>query len=200
MSSRRLSVLVSLVFVLAVSGAVALAGGWQPYGFKEAASYKYRIANHAGGETTELVYTLALQPTDKTVNGQKLWKVATTNERFVPEGELEAAGIFGLDSVLGVLPTLMLGHPLFSSMVGEMELKVGEKMSFFGAGRAEVVGKEKVAGVEGFVCHLFMKQDDGEQKVAELVVNPDLPLPLRSRTFEDGELRFEMELIEYRKP
>ena len=77
-----------------------------------------------------------------------------------------------------------------------MDLKVGEKMNFFGAGIVKVIGKEKIAGREGFVCQLF-QADEEEKMMAEWVIDPELALPLRSKIFEDGELQGQIELVKY---
>ncbi|MBU1291843.1 hypothetical protein KJ898_08645, partial [bacterium] len=58
------------------------------------------------------------------------------------------------------------------------------------------IGKEKIAGREGFVCQFF-QADEEEKMLAEWVIDPELALPLRSKIFEDNELQGQIELVKY---
>ncbi|MEA1939428.1 MAG: hypothetical protein U9N03_02055, partial [Candidatus Caldatribacteriota bacterium] len=60
----------------------------------------------------------------------------------------------------------------------------------------KVIGKEKIAGREGFVCQLF-QADEEDIMIAEWVIDPELALPLKSRIFEDNELQGQIELVKY---
>ena len=194
----RTTILLTTTVVVLLSSAAALAGKWKPYDFKGAAFYKYRITKHEKGGKEQVVFTFEAKPAAST-GSDRLWDVTTSTQRVMKEDELKGAAVFGVSPILTLAPTLMIGHPLFATMIGEMELEVGEKLSFFGAGKAHVVDKVTVAGVEGFRCELFMKDGEAEKRVAEVVVNPDLAFPLRSRTFDGEAISLEMELLEYRK-
>jgi hypothetical protein len=199
MSKRTVWALAAAVVVVA-SGAVAVARSWEPYKFQGAATYKFRITQPDDEASQPILYSFDVRPAaGNAEDGRPQWRVTTTIERVMPQDEVESSAVFGMSPVLALAPTLMAGSPLFAGMLGQMDLSVGEKMSFFGAGRAEVTGKETVAGVEGFVCQLYMKQGEEMQRVAELVVNPDLAFPLRSRSYEDGQVKVEMLLLEYKK-
>ena len=198
--SQRTKVALVAVAVLSAGATLAVAGKWSPNEFKGPAYYKYRLVNHEDGKPTEILQGLDVEATEqKDDAGNALFRVTTSSQTLVKEDDLASAGLFGPSPFLSMVPALMFGNPMFGTLLSQMDLVVGEKMSFFGAGYAKVVKRETVAGVEGFLCELYGKQDEKDVKVAELVVHPDLSLPLRSRTYQDGELRFEMELLEYKK-
>jgi ATP-dependent RNA circularization protein (DNA/RNA ligase family) len=91
---------------------------------------------------------------------------------------------------------MLVINPAYGFFFSQMDLKVGEKMNFFGAGIIKVIGKQKIAGREGFVCQLF-QADEEEKMIAEWVIDPDLALPLRSKIFDDNELQGQIELVKY---
>jgi len=201
MRRHRFPILLVLGAILFTTGALAFAGKWKPYEFNGAASYKYRITTYEDGGQKDLLFGFDLEPsTTKNAAGETQWRVTTTTQSLMNEDELKGAALFGVSPVLSMAPAMMLGNPMFGGLIGEMELEVGEKMSFFGMGKAVVTKKETVGGIEGYVCELYMKQDEGERKVAELVVHPDLAFPLRSRVYDEDQLQFQMELLEYKKP
>ena len=192
--SRSTRALVVCLVLVSGFAAVAVADSWTPYEFKGPAYYKYRITQH-GSETQEVVYALDVQQSEQPGKLQ----VTTTTQSLVDEDDLTGGVVFGASPLLSVAPMLMLGNPMFSGLISQMELVVGTKKDFFGAGYAEVVAKQTVAGVEGFRCELHMKDGETMVKQAEITVHPDLALPLRSVVYDDGEPTFEMTLLEYRK-
>ena len=103
---------------------------------------------------------------------------------------------FGLWGVYGISLNMLVINPAYGFFFSQMDLKVGEKMNFMGAGIIKIIGKEKIAGREGFVCQLF-QADEEDKMVAEWVIDPELALPLRSKVFEDDELQGQIELIKY---
>ncbi|MBS3788989.1 hypothetical protein KGY79_12445, partial [Candidatus Bipolaricaulota bacterium] len=89
----------------------------------------------------------------------------------------------------------LLVNPVYSMMFGELDLKVGEKMSFYGQGKMEVVGTETVAGRKGFLCKLT--GDEG--LMGEWVINSNLALPLRSKMYESSGFAGAVELVKYER-
>jgi len=182
---------VCLAVVLGLA-AVAVADSWTPYEFSGPAYYKYRIVQHG---TDEVVYALDVQRSE--LPGKL--RVTTTTESLMDEEDLKGGAVWGASPILTMAPMLMLGNPMFSGLISQMDLAVGTKRDFYGAGYAEIVSKETVAGVEGFRCELYMKDGEKTVKQAEITVHPDLALPLRSLVYDDGKPKFEMTLLEYRK-
>ncbi len=83
--------------------------------------------------------------------------------------ELGPETAFGLMGSYGISLNMLVINPAYGFFFSQMNLKVGEKMNFFGAGIIKVTGKEKIAGREGFVCQLF-QADEEEKMIAEWVM------------------------------
>lgn len=173
--------------------AAAVADTWTPNDFKGPAFYKYKVTQ----VDEDKVFTCALDIQASAQEGK--YDVTTSVTTQMDASDLEGGGIWGTSSVLGVVPLMMLGNPMFAGLFGEVDLTVGSKRDMYGMAVMEVVGKETLAGVEGYRCELRMKDGDKMVKQAELTVHPDLALPMRSRVYDDGKLTFEMLLLEYRK-
>lgn len=84
---------------------------------------------------------------------------------------------------------------MYEMLFSQLELQVGEKMSFYGQGIIEVVGTETIAGRNGYVCRYTEKSED--ELLAEWVIDPDLALPLRSKMYDGGEMMGQIELLVY---
>ena len=83
---------------------------------------------------------------------------------------------------------------MYAAFFGGLDLYEGNKMSFFGAGVVEVTGTENVAGRTGWVC-VFRNQDGGPI-LGRYVVDPVIPLPLKTELFEeDGTKQFQTVLM-----
>jgi len=190
-TTRALALCLTLVLGFAV---VATADTWTPYEFKGPAFYKYRIVQH-GSDAVEVVYSLDVEQSE--LPGK--YQVTSTVRSVMDEKDLKGGAVFGASPILTMAPMLMLGNPMFSGLISQMDLAVGTKRDLFGAGYAEVVAMETLAGVEGFRCELYLKEGEKTVKQAEITVHPDLALPLKSRVYDDGEIQFEMTLLEYRK-
>ena len=196
MPTRRLAIGLLVILTVGTVALFAHADQWKPYEFKGPAFYKYKITTAEGGEPMEIVYSLDIQNAGQPAGA---YRVTTSIKTLVKAEDMGAEAFFGSSQALAPVAMLVLGGPMYSAFLGQMDLAVGEKMSFFGAGYAKVVRKQTFAGLEGFVCEIWIKQGDTDQKQAELTIHSDFPFPLRSRAFEDGEPRFDMELLEYRK-
>jgi hypothetical protein len=163
---------------------------WEPYQFDPIDQiYDYEIINFEGEQEQISNYKLIIDLQD---NGQLEISVQTTwmadEEELGSEilGGWWAAGAFGL--------TMAFINPMYAAFFGGLDLYVGNKMSFFGAGVVEVTGTETVAGQSGFVCQF--SAEDGGPVLGRYVINPDLPLPLKTELFEeDGTLQFRTQLL-----
>jgi hypothetical protein len=94
---------------------------------------------------------------------------------------------------------MMYGNSMFAAMAEGLDLADGGLLDLGKEGRAVVVRRETVAGIEGFLVDLFARDGDTETKAAELVLKSDLPFPLRSRMYVQGDLVFEMELLHHER-
>ena len=162
---------------------------WEPFNFKGNERYEYKIVWKEGGTERNAVYVMDVKRRE---DGK--FDVTYTTKGVLTGDEL-AEGAFGLWSVYGVSLSVLVLNPAYSFFFSQMELKPGEKMNFFGAGIVEVTGKEKIGGREGYVCKLSAQ----EGLLAEWVIDPDLALPIRSITYEDGEPQGIFELVKYTK-
>ncbi len=190
MSRHKLLIAMGLVIALILSYGLSFAAMWEPYQFEpKNQEYEYKIINLE--EETQKIshYTLKI---DLREDGQLDISVQTTwlanQDELGSEilGGWWAAGAFGL--------TMAFINPMYAAFFGGLDLHVGNKMSFFGAGIVQVTGTETVAGREGFVCELL--NQDGGSVQGRYVVDPSVPLPLKTELFNDqGVKQFQTELV-----
>jgi hypothetical protein len=168
---------------------------WEPYQFEPTdQEYEYEITNFEGttpeGEPDPeishyLLIIKLLESGQLEVSVQTTWMAEQNELGSEILGGWWAAGAFGL--------TMAFINPMYAAFFGGLDLYVGNKMSFFGAGVVQVTGTETVAGREGFVCEML--NEDGGIVQGRYVVDPAVPLPLKTENFkEDGTLQFKTEL------
>lgn len=188
---------ISAVLSVLIAGGVwqvALAGKWQPYQFKGDERFEYKVVWEEDEEPNEAIYILDIKRSgEKDEEGEEIYEVSYTTKGKLSKDDLGEQAAFGLWGMYGIsLPMLFL-NPMYGVFFSQLDLKVGEKMSFFGAGIIKVIRKEKVGGREGFVCQLFQE----DELMAEWTVDPDLALPLRSKLYEEKKIEHQIELIKY---
>jgi len=166
---------------------------WEPYQFRGDERFEYKILWEEDEERGEIIYILDIKRSEK---DEEVFEVTYTTKGTLTKDELGPETAFGLWGVYGISLSMLVINPAYAFFFSQMDLKVGEKMNFFGAGIIKIIGKEKIAGREGFVCQLF-RPDEEDKMLAEWVINPELALPLRSKIFEDNELQGQIELIKY---
>jgi len=195
MSKHKLLIVAILITALILSFGLSFAEMWEPYQFEpKNQEYEYEITNFEGmtpeGEPEAQVSYYLLKITEKAdgqleVSVQTTWMAGQDELGSEILGGWWAAGAFGL--------TMAFINPMYAAFFGGLDLSVGNKMSFFGAGVVQVTGTETVAGREGFVCELL--DQDGGSVQGRYVVDPSVPLPLKTEQFkEDGTLQFKTEL------
>jgi len=178
-------------------GQVVWAEKWQPYQFKGNEYFEYKIILEEDEEKGEATYILDIkESSEKSKSGEEVFEVSYTTKGTLTKDELGPETAFGLWGSYGISLNMLVINPAYAFFFSQMDLKVGEKMNFFGAGIIKVIGKEKIAGREGFVCQLF-QVDEEDKMIAEWIIDPDLALPLRSKIFEDNELQGQIELVKY---
>ena len=166
---------------------------WQLGQFKGDERFEYKILWGEDEEKGEVIYILDIKESKK---DEEVFEVTYITKGTLTKDELGAETAFGLWGVYGISLNMLVINPAYAFFFSQMDLKVGEKMNFFGAGIIKVIGKEKIAGREGFVCQLF-QADEEDKMIAEWIIDPDLALPLRSKIFEDNELQGQIELVKY---
>ncbi|MFP4589361.1 MAG: hypothetical protein ACLFO3_05300 [Candidatus Acetothermia bacterium] len=167
---RNRAVMVLLVIAaLVFTGVSSLGATWEPFEFRGNESYSFEVTWEGyEGEESSIYEFRILDDKDE---GYTV--------RFISEAKLSSSDeltgdlLYGSWSGYGVPIGYMLVNPVYTMMFGELDLKVGERMSFYGQGKMEVVGTETVAGREGFLCQLTGE----EGLMGEWVIDPDLALP-----------------------
>ncbi|MBS3737116.1 MAG: hypothetical protein V5A87_02085 [Candidatus Bipolaricaulota bacterium] len=182
-----LLVIVALVF----TGVSSYGATWEPFEFRGNESYSFEVTwQGSEGEESSIYEFRILEDKDGGYTVRFISEVKLSSS-----DELTGDLVYGAWSGYGVPIGYLLVNPIYSMMFGELDLKVGEKMSFYGQGRMEVIGTEKVAGKEGFLCKLT--GDEG--LMGEWVIDPDLALPLRSKMYESSGFDGAVELVNYER-
>jgi hypothetical protein len=195
---RKLTAVVLAGLFVAGTWQVALAAKWQPYQFKGDERFEYKVIWEVRKEKKEATYILDIKKGGKkTTEGGEVFEVSYTTRSTLKKEELGQGAAFGLWGTYGISLNALVLNPLYSIYLTRVDLKAGEKMSFYGAGTVKVSGKQKVAGREGFLCQLFQARKDVEELAAEWIIDPELALPLRSKVFRKGKVESQAELIKY---
>lgn len=191
-SKKFIIILLSILFLLGI-GQVVWAGKWEPFQFRGNERFEYKILLEEDEEESEVIYILDIKKSER---DEDVFEVTYITKGTLTKDELGPETAFGLWGVYEISLNMLVINPAYGYFFSQMDLKLGEKMSFFGAGIVKVIGKEKIAGREGFVCQLFSAEEE-DKMVAEWVIDPELALPLRSKIFEDDKLQGQIELIKY---
>ncbi|MBS3792748.1 hypothetical protein KGY77_08910 [Candidatus Bipolaricaulota bacterium] len=182
-----LLVIVALVF----TGVSSYGATWEPFEFRGNESYSFEVTwQGSEGEESSIYEFRILEDKDGGYTVRFISEVKLSSS-----DELTGDLVYGAWSGYGVPIGYLLVNPIYSMMFGELDLKVGEKMSFYGQGKMEVVGTETVAGRRGFLCKLT--GDEG--LMGEWVIDPDLALPLRSKMYEPSGFDGAVELVKYKR-
>jgi len=191
-----------IVATLTLIYLTACAQGWEPYQFEGNEKYEFSVVTYENGVPVETYYAADFQDNGNTnAQGVEVFDVIYATAGQVPKDDMGAATAFGFFTMPGFSLSMAFMNPMYAMFFTQMELEVGEKMSFYGAGYTEVTGMETVGGREGFVCDMYTKEDDGsKKKLAQWVIDPDLAYPIRSISYDDDEeVQSEVTLIQYTK-
>lgn len=191
---RRIVVTVfSLLFASA-----ALAASWAPYEFNGPEFYEFEVRT-TGEPTTG--YSIDIRASDLTDDyGEALYEVLYTTRSYVTAGDAGGAlmGTGGMNIMAGAFSAMYMMFLI--PTLGDMDMEVGERMSMMGMGRITVTGIEQHAGRSGYALLLETKNSEDEYEAsAGWVIDLELPLPLVTRGYEDGELTSETVMIRYEK-
>jgi len=178
-------------------GQLGWAEKWQPYQFKGNERFEYKIIWNENEEPVEITYILDIKINpEKSQEGAEVYEVSYTTKGTLTKDKLGQETAFGLGGAYGISLNMLVINPAYGFFFSQMDLKVGEKMSFFGAGIIKVTAMEEIAGRSGFVCQLFSPEEE-DKMLVEWVIDPELALPLRSKTFGEEGIEGEIELLNY---
>lgn len=155
----------------------AQAKKWEQQGkFKGNEHFEFKVTTTANsGEEETITYILDFK---KSGAG---YQASYTTIGNISADELGMQAAYGLMGLFGISLSAILINPMSLMYFQQLELTVGEKMSLFGAGIVKVVGKETVGGVDGYICEFYQTEGNEEKLISTTTVNPDLPLPIRSK-------------------
>ncbi len=108
--------------------------------------------------------------------------LAITHQARIPEDQLGAQTIVGGFSMYGV-SAMVFFNPAYAIFFSQLDLKVGEKMSFFGAGYAKVTGEKTVAGRKGYVVEFYQREGETDRLVSRTVIDPKIFIPIENEMF-----------------
>lgn len=174
--------------------------GWKPWQFGTNELYELRMVDRSDAAATPVGLVLDIRP-EAAKDGLDQVSVSYTTRVQMPASELGPQTAFGgAFAGIGLGPAMLLMNPMMVGFMDQVELKVGEKMALFGAGRIEVTGTKEIAGYEGFVCKFFGPKQQNEPLQFECTVHPDLAIPLESITYDtSGQTTWEIQLVRYEK-
>lgn len=212
MVRKSLMVVLSLILVLAGSVPLFAQEYWQFGKFTaDYERFRYQITSYstewdwALGEDVIVESTqyqlIELKKIDEENTELTLASTYTLPSENVKD-ELSFMGLSGLGAFLAGGGGWMSEFMLLSWFGGELELELGTTTQMFDGSRMRVVEKRTVAGVEGYYLTKSIREE-GEAGnrvdilVSEWVIAPSVGWPLYLKTYEDGQVTFVMELVEY---
>lgn len=170
---------------------------WQAFNFKGNERFEYEVRWRSNAFEKKAFYILEVRKAGKK-EGEDIFEVTYITKGKLKKSELGPETAFGFWSVYGISLNVLMFNPQYAFFFSQVDLKVGEKMSFYGAGVVEIPGREEIAGIDGFICRFFQVVEGQKKPVAEWVINPQLPLPLKSTVVENGKITGEVKLLSYK--
>lgn len=166
---------------------------WKPYQFKGDERYEYKIVmnDQKGKEPKEIGYILDIRK-----KGEE-FEVTWSTRSSLTKKELNQNNLFGAFGA-GLSPAWIVMNPMYAMFIEQVELKEGASNSLFGSATVKVTAKETVGNRTGYACQLYTKKKDQEELTWEWTVDPELALPIKSVTYENGKEKYRMELISYK--
>jgi len=186
--------ILALALTCAPRGVSAQDGNkWKPYQFKGNERYEYKVVMTDGDSRKEMGYVFDIRN-----KGAEDWDVTTsfknTLKKSTPGPEVLMSGLS-----MGMSPALLLMNPLFGMFLEQVELKEGGKGDLLGVGLIKVTKKETVGGRTGLICEFYTKAENKDVLAFTCTIDPELALPIKSITLEEGKEKVRMELVSYKK-
>ncbi|HHT91740.1 MAG: hypothetical protein QM451_02330 [Bacillota bacterium] len=212
MARRTFLVVFGFVVVLACSSLVFAQDYWQLNKFTaDNEKFKYEVTSYTKQwdydvddyvvQETRQIQLLELRKID-----DETTEVTVGNTYNLPTDQLgDQLSFMGMGMGLSML---MSGGDWFGELMllgmfaVDLELEVGSSMQMFDGSRIRIVEKQTVAGVEGYFCTKSVREEDEagnrvDRLTSEWVLAPDVGWPLLIRVYDDGDVTYVMELIEY---
>ena len=164
---------------------------WKPFQFAGNEKFDYKVVQTEPDGKKESGFGIDLRK-----KGDDQFEV-TWSQRSVL-GKDQGAELLMGGAGTGMLP-LVLFNPGVLGLFEQVELKEGEKMSILGFGVIKVGAKETVGGRSGFPCTLISAQNGKDVVSFQWTIDPELGLPIRSITYEEGKEKIRAELLSYKK-
>ncbi len=163
---------------------------WQPFKLHPDVKYLKLEYQVTVGNKEPMDYTIEI----KRLPYGKL-DVSITHKAKIQEDQLGAQTLVGIFSVYGI-SAISFFNPAYAIFLSQMDLKVGEKMSFFGAGYGKVTGEKTVGGRKGFVVEFYQRNGDKDQLASRSVIDPKIFIPIENEMFDaNGDVQSHIVLI-----
>ena len=163
---------------------------WQPFKLHPKVSFldlQYQIQTREG---QNVVYGILVERIQK----QKV-KVRIQSEAEMNEDEIGAQTLLGFWGLYGI-SYMVFFNPAFAMFYSQMDLEVGEKMSFFGAGYAKVTGEKVVGGRKGKVVEFYQRNGGKERLATRTVIDPLVFIPIENIIFDNqGKIETQISLV-----
>ncbi len=187
-----------IILTLAMFTSTLFGQGWKPYDFKGDEAYEIRVETFKKGERETSYYSVDIRKTgEEDENGEELFDVTYSSQVKIRKSQLNAGVPTNLLQSYGSSFAMALVNPLLNMAFSQMEMKVGEKMSFYGLGFVEIPEKVNIAGREGYRCLFKRKNGEEVEMFSEVVVDPTLAIPLRTIVYDKGEPKTIVEIERY---
>ncbi len=162
--------------------------------------YDYDLGEDVPLETRQIQEIELRQKDDETTEVTMSYTYDVAQEKLSDELSLMGLGMAwatGGGEWIGEF--MMLGF-----FAADLELEVGSIMQVFDGSRIKVMEKQTVAGVEGYFCTKSVRGEDGagnrvDTLTSEWVIAPNVGWPLLVRVYQDGQVKYVMELVEYNR-
>ncbi|HBG00873.1 MAG TPA: hypothetical protein DDW87_04785 [Firmicutes bacterium] len=211
MARKSLLVVLGLVVALACSSLVFAQEYWEFNKFTaDKESFKYEITSYSEQWDYELGEDVLRETRQTQTLGLRRVDDYTTEVTVGYTSDVPTSGLGEQLSLLAMgmgmsLPTggEWLGELMSLTLFAvEMELEEGSNIQMFDGSRFRVVEKRTVAGVEGYYCTKSTREQDEagnrvDKLTSEWILAPGVGWPLLVRVYNDGEVTYVMELVEY---
>ena len=178
--------------------ATAYTQSWKPYDFKGDEAYEIRVDTYSDDDKETSYFSVDIRKTgDEDERGEEIFDVTYSSQLRMKKSDLKAGTPTGFLRNYGSSLAMSMVNPLMKMAFSQMELRVGEKMSFYGLGFVEIPEKINVAGREGFRCLFKRKSGEDVHLFSEIVIDPELAIPLRTTIYEKGEAKTIVEVERY---
>ncbi|HEX7899039.1 MAG TPA: hypothetical protein VF950_14845 [Planctomycetota bacterium] len=164
---------------------------WKPFEFAGNEKFEYKVVQTDNDEKKESGFLLDLRK-----KGDEQLEVTVSHRSILRKDQ--GAEIVMSGGGAGMLP-LVLFNPGILGLFQQVELKEGEKMAILGFGVIKVGKKETIGGRSGFPCTLIAQQDGKDVASFQWTIDPELGLPIRSITYEEGKEKIRADLLSYKK-